>query len=74
VILLSIFFDNFVNFLCLFSEYLDKIIITLIFKEVFPLTFWHIVNIVAPLAIMVGVGFFIDRISKPEVPVEESKD
>ncbi|MGJ7919135.1 hypothetical protein [Neobacillus sp. LXY-4] len=40
------------------------------------MTVWHIVNIVGPLIMMVGFGFFLDHISKPEVPVpiEESKE
>lgn len=38
------------------------------------MTVWHVLNIVGPLVLMVGVGFVIDHLSKPEVPIEESQE
>jgi len=38
------------------------------------MTVWNVLNIVFPLAVMVGFGFFLDHVSKPEVPTEESNE
>jgi hypothetical protein len=38
------------------------------------MTVWHILNIAIPLAIMVGFGFFLDHVTKAEVPPEESQE
>ncbi len=34
------------------------------------MTVWTIINFAIPIIFMVGLGFFLDHISKPEVPKE----
>lgn len=38
------------------------------------MTVWHVINIVVPVAAMVGFGFFLDYVSKPGVSPEESQE
>lgn len=35
---------------------------------------WHLINFAIPLVFMVGLGFFIDYISKPGVPEKEKQN
>jgi hypothetical protein len=34
---------------------------------------WHVINFAIPVACMIGFGFLLDHISKPEVPKKEKE-
>lgn len=38
------------------------------------LTVWTVINFAIPIAFMVGLGFYLDHVTKPEVPTEESQE
>ncbi|WP_281280901.1 hypothetical protein [Robertmurraya kyonggiensis] len=38
------------------------------------MTFFHVLNFAIPIASMIAIGFLLDRMCKPTVKQEESKD
>ena len=40
------------------------------------MTVWHIINFAIPIVFMVGFGFLLDKMTKPDVPIpsEESSE
>lgn len=38
------------------------------------MTFWYAMNLLIPVAFLVGAGYFLDKAVKPEVPTPEESE
>ncbi len=38
------------------------------------MTFWYAMNLLIPVAFLVGIGFYLDKAIKPEVPKPDESE
>jgi hypothetical protein len=38
------------------------------------MTFWYAMNLLIPVAFLVGAGFYLDKAIKPEIPQQEESE